>query len=188
MISDILTKSFTKRPALQEGPLVSICNFMNNAIFVKNKPGSVYKCDAAILFLVKSHFRWIISGTSRILYFVDKQLVKQSDKREYSRIGLQPTYTPEMSEVSKVVKGENAFFLCSKALTDKIGESGIERALQESSSQDDWMKRVEDMAGDLDFAAQALILPEQKKKPILSILIIVLLVIAIILLLILLLK
>ena len=41
IIADISTKSFTKRPALQEGPLVSIINFMNNAIFVNNKPGNV---------------------------------------------------------------------------------------------------------------------------------------------------
>ena len=181
-IADILVNSFTRRPALQEGPLVAICNFMNNAIFVKNKPGSVYMCDAAIMMLIKSHFRWIISGTSRVLYFVDKKLVHQSEKREHTRIGMEPSYTPNMSEVYKVEKGENAFFLCSKALTDKIGEDGIEKALQEASSQDDWMRRVEEMAGDIDFAAQALILPEQKRPPILSFAIIGILLIAVVVL------
>lgn len=188
LIADISTKSFCKRPALQEGPLVSISNFMNNAIFVKNRPGDIYKCDAAMLMLVKNHFRWMISGTSRVLYFVDKKLKEQSQKKEYPRIGLQPSFTPEFGEVYKVEKGENAFFLCSKALTDAIGEAGIEKALQEATSQDDWMRRVEEMAGDTDFAAQALILPEQRRAPVLSIAIIVLLVIAIILLLVLIFK
>ena len=50
------------------------------------------------------------------------------------------------------------------------------------------MRRVEEMAGDTDFAAQAIILPEQRRAPILSIAIIALLVIAIILLVILILK
>ena len=134
------------------------------------------------MMLIKSHFRWIISGTSRVRYFVDTKLVNQSEKKEHTRIGMEPTYTPNMSEVYKVEKGENAFFLCSKALTDKIGEDGIEKALQEASSQDDWMRRVEEMAGDIDFAAQALILPEQKRPPILSFAIIGILLIAVIVL------
>ena len=188
IIADISTKSFTKRPALQQGPLVSILNFMNNAVFVNNKPGNIYKCDAAFLMLVKSSFRWVISGTSRILYFANKKLVAESEKKEYPRIGIQPTYTPELSEIRKVEKGENAFFLCSKSLTDAIGSEGIEKALQDATSQDDWMRRVEEMAGDTDFAAQALILPEQRRAPILSIAIIALLVILIILVIILILK
>ena len=188
LIADISTKSFCKRPALQEGPLVSIFNFMNNAIFVKNKPGSVYMCDAAFLMLVKSHFRWIISGTSRLLYFVDRKLEIQSEAKEYPRLGIKPTYTPEFAQVEKCRKAENAFFLCSKSLTDKIGVEGIEKALQEASSQDDWMRRVEEMAGDTDFAAQALILPEQRKMPITSVIAIVLLAIVAILLVILILK
>ncbi|SEQ74422.1 hypothetical protein SAMN02910369_02347 [Lachnospiraceae bacterium NE2001] len=188
IIADISTKSFTKRPALQQGPLVSILNFMNNAVFVNNKPGNIYKCDAALLMLVKSSFRWVISGTSRVLYFANKKLVAESEKKEYPRIGIQPTYTPELSEIRKVEKGENAFFLCSKSLTDAIGSEGIEKALQDATSQDDWMRRVEEMAGDTDFAAQALILPEQRRAPILSIAIIALLVILIILVIILILK
>ena len=180
ILGDISTKSFTKRPALQAGPLVSIFNFMNNAVFVNNKPGSVYKCDAAFLMLVKSSFRWVVSGTSRVLYFANKQLVAESEKKEYPRIGLQPTYTPELGDIFRCEKGENAFFLCSKALTDAIGSEGIEKALKEASSQDDWMRRVEEMAGDTDFAAQALILPEQRRAPVLSIVIIILLIIVII--------
>ncbi len=188
ILADISSKSFTKRPALQQGPLVSILNFMNNAIFVNNKPGNVYNCDAAFLMLVKSSFRWVVSGTSRVLYFANKQLVAESEKKEFPRIGLQPTYTPELGEIYKCEKGENAFFLCSKSLTDAIGSEGIEKALKDATSQDDWMRRVEEMAGDTDFAAQAIILPEQRRAPILSIAIIVLLVIAIILLCILLLN
>ncbi|MCR4845108.1 MAG: hypothetical protein K5865_00020 [Eubacterium sp.] len=187
-IADIAVKSFTKRPALQEGPLISIFNFMNNALFVKNKPGRVYKCDAAFMMLIRNSFRWVISGTSRVFYFADRKLIEQSDKKEYPRLGLQPTYTPEMSPVFKVQKAENAFFLCSKSLTDAIGEAGIEKALQEASSQDDWMRRIEEMAGDTDFAAQALILPNQRKAPILSFVIIGLLIIAIILLIVLIMK
>ena len=187
-IADIANKSFTKRPALQEGPIVSIFNFMNNALFVKNRPGKVYKCDAAFVMLVRNSFRWVISGTSRVLYFADRKLIEQSEKKEYPRLGLQPSYSPEMSPVFKVEKAENAFFLCSKSLTDAIGEEGIEKALRDASSQDDWMRRVEEMAGDTDFAAQALILPEQRRAPILSFAIIGLLIIAIILMIVLLLK
>ena len=188
IIADISTKSFTKRPALQSGPLVSIFNFMNNAVFVNNKPGNVYKCDAAFLLLVKSSFRWVISGTSRVLYFANKKLVAESEKKEFPRVGLQPTYEPVLGDIYKVEKGENAFFLCSKALTDAIGSEGIEKALQDATSQDDWMRRVEERAGDTDFAAQAIILPEQRRAPILSIAIIALLIIAIILLVILIFK
>ncbi len=183
-IADICTRSFLKRPALQEGALVSISSFMNNAIFVKNTPGNVYKCDAAFLMLVKSHFRWLISGTSRVLYFADKKFKAQSEPKEYPRIGIQPSYNPEMSEVIKLEKAENAFFLCSKVLIDKIGVQGIEKALGEASSQDDWMRRVEEMAGDLEYAAQALILPDKKKMPITNLIIIGLLVLIVILLLI----
>ena len=187
-IADIAVKSFTKRPALQEGPLISIFNFMNNALFVKNRPGKVYKCDAAFLMLIRNSFRWVISGTSRVLYFADRKLIEQSEKKEYPRLGIQPSYSPELSPVYKVQKAENAFFLCSKSLTDAIGEEGIEKALRDASSQDDWMRRVEEMAGDTDFAAQALILPDKKKAPILSFAIIGLLIIAIILLIVLIFK
>ena len=90
ILADISTKSFTKRPALQSGPVISILNFMNNAVFVNNKPGNVYKCDAAFLLLVKSSFRWVVSGTSRVLYFANKKLVAESEKKEYPRIGLPP--------------------------------------------------------------------------------------------------
>ncbi|MCR5214715.1 MAG: hypothetical protein K6E10_09880 [Eubacterium sp.] len=187
-LADICMKSFMKRPALQEAPLISISGFMNNAIFVKNKPGHVFKCDAAFLMMVKSHFRWLISGTSRVLYFADRKLKVQSEPKEFPRIGMQPTYNPAISEVFQLEKAENAFFLCSKALTDKIGADGIEKALQQASSQDDWMRRVEEMAGDLEYAAQALILPDKKKMPITSVIIIILLIIIAILLLIFILK
>ena len=167
-VAEIVTKSFEKRPTFQDGPLISIANMMNNSVFVGNKPGSVYNCDAAFLFLVKNSYRWMISGTSRVLYFVDRKLVNQSEKKEFPRIGLQPSFTPELGPINRIIKGQNAFFLCSKALTDKIGEEGIEKALADSQTQDEWMRKVEEMAGDTDFAAQALILPEQRKAPILS--------------------
>ena len=187
-IADISTKSFIKRPALKDAAFIAISTFMNNAIFVKNRPGSVYMCDAAFLAVIKSKFRWMISGTSRVLYFVDKKLKYQSDMKEYPRIGLQPSYNPELGPIYNCEKGENAFFLCSKALTDAIGVEGIENALNKAASQDEWMRLVEEMAGDTDFAAQALIMPEKRKAPISRIIIIVMLAIVIALLLILIFK
>ena len=182
-IADIGTKSFIKRPSLKDAAFIAIGTFMNNAIFVKNRPGHVYMCDAAFLAVVKSKFRWMISGTSRVLYFVDKTLKYQSDMKEYPRIGLQPSYNPEVGPIYECEKGENAFFLCSKALTDAIGEKGIEDALKQASSQDEWMEIVERMAGDTDFAAQALIMPEMKKAPLSRILVLVVLAIVVALLL-----
>ena len=171
LIADICTKSYLKRPSMKDSAFIAISSFMNNAIFVKNKPGHVYECDAAMLFMKSSSFRWMISGTSRVLYFIDKKLSAQSDLREYPRIGIKPSYTPEPGPVMKCEKGENAFFLCSKALTDKIGVEGIEKALSGASNQDEWMAAVEEMAGDTDFAAQALIMPEKMRMPITKILI-----------------
>ena len=187
-LADIATKSFLKRPSLKEAAAIAITNFMSNAVFVKNRPDDIYMCDAAILMSVKSQFRWIISGTSRAFYFADRKLVKQSEPKEYPRIGLNPSYTPVLEPIINYEKAENAFFLCSKSLIDAIGVEGVEKALQESSSQDDWMKKVEERAGDTDFAAQALIMPEQRKVPLPLIIGIAAAVIAVIILLVLILK
>lgn len=158
----ICINSFLRRPSAKFKAVKVISNMINNAVFMKQKPGNPYLCNASFLFVSNGKANFNVSGSGNVLYFTEDE-VKVFDNANNQELGMSPSYVLEVDNELKLHKKSNAFLLCTDDLLEQVNPEKIKNLLEQSETADMWMNSIIDLCANKDIPALALKLNESKK-------------------------
>ena len=160
-VMDVCISSFLKRPTTNLRAINVISNFINNIIYLKQKPGNASLCTASFLFISNGKMNCNVSGAGNVLYFTEDE-VKVFDNANNQELGMKPSYVLEVNNEHKLHKKSNAFLLCTDELLEQVNPEKIKSLLEQSGTPDIWMKSIIDLCNNKDVPAMALILKGSK--------------------------
>ena len=154
--------NFLRRPSLEDYALTTIATMASNDLAMLHASDEVpLLCDAAFVLMDRNRARFLISGGSVAYHFENGVLAHQSEPAESSIIGSGPRYQPHLDPVFQLNNEKNAFLTASRALAEKLTRENLEETLNASETPEDWMRKLEALAGDdRQFCAVTVFLPQ----------------------------
>ena len=155
--------NFMRRPSLEDRAVTAIATMASNDVaMLCSSDEAPIQFDAALILMDRNRARFLISGNSAAYHIENGRLAHFSDRAESTVIGSGPHYRPRLEPVFELRNEKNAFLAASGALAQLLTAEVLESTLNASSGPEDWMHRLEAVAGDRQFCAVTVFLPQSR--------------------------
>lgn len=161
-----IADNYLRRPSVEDRAIHALSTMANNDLSMMGLNGDEPPlCDAAFVFVNRKQARFLVSGGAAAYHFAGGKLAHRSLPGEASIIGMGPRYTPRLEPGFELKKEENAFLTASPSFVRAVSDEAVGEALRASSTPEEWMDRLQELAGhDVQFCAITAFLPLGKPK------------------------
>ena len=150
-----MADNFLRRPSVDDKPVMTLAVMANNDLSMMGLNDEMPPlCDAAFIFVDRNRARFLIAGGAAAWHFEEGKLAHRSDPEETDAIGSGPRFRPRIEPDFELKQGENAFLAASPSLAHTLSDEQIEEALRASTTPEEWMEKLKELAGpDVQFCA-----------------------------------